>query len=237
MRYDMTQYNKWSEMKRPDEWTQADIPSSAGHYQLLAVDTDGELVVLDPQVVASSPEANERLAAARTDYAGVIYIGKASDLHDRFWKLVRSWRSSNRTSQVHESRKTWDASKDLQAKFPANRMRCRFMPLGHTHAGKRLSTEAKKVHDAFSVPDDDARKTNQPTAAAIMTNEASELIKYVKCMGYLPPLNTKPPDRPDALPDAPEQPSSSELQEIDNAIEMGDPDGQDVRRAIDNRGN
>jgi hypothetical protein len=55
-------------------------------------------------------------------------------------------------------------------------------------------------------------------------------------VGYLPPLNVKPPDRPDALPDAPAQPSAAELKEINDALEMGDPDGPEVRRVIDSQG-
>ena len=194
----MTQYNTWSELKSPNDWVLDDISIAGGIYQLLSVNDEGHPIVLE-SVAKDLPQdiknAGEKL------YAGVIYIGKAGDLHKRFWKLVRSWKTQNSTSQPHESRKTWNSDKTLQTLYPINNMRCRFMAIGHTKAKDRLSEDAKIYHDNLFGKDDDGRKTNQPTAAAVAVNESSELMKYEKLMGKRPPLNKKGADRPDVLPD------------------------------------
>jgi hypothetical protein len=232
----MTQYHTWSQLKAPDDWKQAEIPQAAGHYQLAAVDANGELVTVPHAPAGNQPaETVEQLEQGRVAYKGVLYIGKASNLHERFWHLVESWLTNTQPpSNPHESRKKWNKDPALQNQYPVGQMRCRFLAEGKVKSGQRLEGAAEEYHNIIWGPDDDARRTGQPTPAALVSLEASELMKYETCMGHLPPLNTKPADRPaDVPPRLTVEEDSHEIRLADDAIEMGDPESEDVKRTIE----
>src|SRR5688500_12429148 len=98
---------KWSTAQTADAWDVNEVPASPGIYEVVSVNADGtpQTIPLAPATAADDPSRYE--PAAREQFPGTLYIGKASNLKSRFGNLVKSWRSDAKPPYPHKSRETW----------------------------------------------------------------------------------------------------------------------------------
>lgn len=114
--------NIWSQWSTPDNLRKDDIPPSPGVYQLAVFRNDKRAMI-------HSATTNERLLAAESEYLGVVYIGKAVCLSERFWHLVQSWTSGTPVVR-HGSRKNYNQDhRGAQGIFLPDQVRCRCKPM------------------------------------------------------------------------------------------------------------
>jgi len=182
----------------PDAWTENAVPETPGFYLMRCLDQSGVPIsahlTLDP---VWDDDMQRRMRLAAEQFGELIYIGKAANLRERFWeKLIQSWWSGKPATPLHDSRKNWNDSQQLQQRLPLSGMQCRFVQIGSKPMKPNLSAKAQEMSDLFGWTEKDARNTNQPTTAAVQVAEATMLFKYIRVFGTPPPLNIKGPDRP-----------------------------------------
>lgn len=187
-----------SDWKRPDEWTDNDVPETPGFYLLRCLDgSDTPIRAIFTPALLWDQDMKQRIQLAANELDELIYVGKAANLRKRFWHtLVQSWWSGKPANPLHESRKNWNNLLRLQQQFPLKGMQCKFVEIGSKPMKSKLSDRAQELSDILGWTEKDARKTNQPTPAAVQGAEASKLFKYILCFRKPPPLNIKGPDRP-----------------------------------------
>lgn len=217
--------NPESDWRAFDLWKEADVPNLPGVYFVRCVGSNGQPILTDftPNPAWDSVTAGRMTSYAYT-HMELLYIGKAADLRQRFWeKLVQSWTLSK---PLHPSRVNWSKRPNVRNKCANGFMQGKFIITGRTGMNKstldvdQFATDLKAVQDTGNVKahvdflknnkaklvqffgkamnwsQTDARKTSQPTPAAVMVEESSLLMNYLMAFGRLPPLNVKGPDRP-----------------------------------------
>lgn len=180
----------WSGWKAPDDWRKRDIPPSPGVYQL-AVFRDGQRATIRtaPRDPSYLPEEVDRLAAIEESNRGLVYVGKAICLDDRFWRLVRSWQMIP-TSQLHDSRKTYNQNhRQVQSIFQPSEARCRYKRLSVFNWRTRMKGEIAKLREELWP--DSGQGHERPSAVATFSAEGTMLKEYLKWFRELPLLNKK----------------------------------------------
>ncbi len=122
--------NVWTPWESPAVWPKeslAHVPPSPGICTVRRVDPNGDpvrlpVILADPSVQATPVD----LAKRAEGWQGVVYVGKAVDVQNRFALLVNSW-VPNPPSKPHTSRENWD-QKDaaFRAQYPPDEMQVRF---------------------------------------------------------------------------------------------------------------
>jgi len=186
------------------EWERKEIPCRPGLYQLVAVDEHGE--PLKDTDGGGSQQCERVSRAFQNRYAGVLYIGKACNLQDRFWKLIQSWKSVNKPpSTCHGSRKTWEEL-SLKTKYPLDRMRFRYMPISSTN-WKKMKQLAKQdgIESLLAEVPTGTRSLGHDRSFApvehLAIKEYQMLKGFHRLTGRLPWLNRIHGEHPGGFPD------------------------------------
>ncbi|NLX24264.1 MAG: DUF2934 domain-containing protein [Phycisphaerae bacterium] len=199
----------WSDWKSPNDWKQEDILPSPGVYQLAVFRNEQQAKLYSPTT------SNCHLLRKEPHYQGVVYIGKAICLQERYWLLVQSWCSGTSVPR-HGSRKTYNQN-HLEAKerFCPGEVRCRYKPLASMNwvefreklklGLKPGASWQQQLHalwpDSGTLPKGLGEK--QPnsdedrliqSAIATFSEEGNLLGAFNKIYGIPPLLNKRPPE-------------------------------------------
>lgn len=198
----------WTPFRKASEWQRCDIPRRPGLYNVIAVGSDGNPAKV-PIPAGSDAEGIERAERAlRDDFPGVFYVGKACNLKDRFWKLIRSWKDPDKVpSNCHGSRKTWaDQPQTFRSDHPFDRMRFRYKTVSSSdwEELKRAAKDGGIKALLGGVPTEGTplghnREFDVVSHLAIAEYKAIE--RYHRFAGALPPLNLISGEHPGAFPD------------------------------------
>ncbi len=138
---------KWSDLKKPNGWKTKLIQSSAGIYQVVFCDDQG-----NPQEVPSNLQFTNLNIFNQIDnkrgchqFKGVLYIGKAKNLKDRFSLLCRSWVNQPKSDKLHGSRVTYNQNHDIQKVIPLKSIYLRFFRIGTSYTGTKQRNLTKEI--------------------------------------------------------------------------------------------
>ena len=188
--------NVWSRWTDPDSWHRSSVPESPGVYQL-AVFRQGRRERMDSVTPKAEwpPERLDRIQAVDKEYRGIVYIGKAVCLKERFWRLIRSWQLVP-TKNLHDSRDTYNKNhRNSQGLFGPREVRCRYKQLSTINWPKLRSRQraAKNPNDIASLLTfmwpDSGQDRSKPSAAATFSMEGRMLDTYECWYGNRPLLN------------------------------------------------
>jgi len=171
----------WSTLKSPSEWREGEIPSASGVYERIAVDINGDKIAFPIAYNGPDQTIRDRMQRYAGQMHGVIYVGKASDLSERFGNLASTWASKTTPSDSHGSRKKWDLSSSLQLKYPCERMMCRYLALGSDMSHVEIHRVAPEFKDVFFP--EDARKSDNPQTAVATVEENRLFREFGRCFG------------------------------------------------------
>jgi hypothetical protein len=185
---DMANPYEWTTPKTADAWDMNRVPASPGIYEVVSVNADGtpRAIVLSPEAAADEPGRYER--AAREQFPGTLYIGKACNLKSRLGDLVKSWRSDAKPPYPHKSRETWDRlDAATKAKYPFDSIRLRFERMSKQDWDQML--EAKKKGGVGALWSGSGKDRKYEPVTAITTTENRRMETYKKYHGSRPLLN------------------------------------------------
>jgi len=184
---------KWTKWMDPNTVQQSEIAPAAGIYELLSVDIEDRPL----QFNSVTPIA---LGVNQDDIIGlqgVLYIGKADDLRDRYWKFVQSWQTGSSVDGHGCRTKKYEPDAKIQRDFPLSCLRVRHMPIvEHSQS----DDHAEQVRKAL-IPYDVQRRTRNvelianPGMSPNPRNDYASYVEgehlrlFVKCFGSLPILN------------------------------------------------
>lgn len=198
----------WTSFRKASEWQRSDIPCRPGLYNVIAVGSDGSPVKVPTPVGSDAESIEQAERVLRDDFPGVFYIGKACNLRDRFWTLIRSWKDPDKEpSNCHGSRKAWTGqTQTFRSDFPHDRMRFGYKTVS--------SSDWKKLKRVVKDGDIEALLGGIPTGSTSLGHnrgfdvvshlavaEYQAIERYHRFAGALPPLNLIPGEHPGDFPD------------------------------------
>lgn len=197
----------WTPFKKASEWKRGDIPRHPGLYNVIAVDSNDQTIAW-PTPSGTDPASVKRAdRVLRKEFPGVLYVGKACNLQDRFWKLIRSWSDSKKMpSDCHGSRETWDSSPAFKGSYPFTQMRFRCMPVSGSDWKKlKAAAEEGGLESILAgVPGTDTPLGHDrtfPVVEHLSIREYQAIARYHQYAGALPALNRIAGEHPGDLPD------------------------------------
>lgn len=135
-KYKKTKY-EWTEWKSPDDILSIEeIPDGAGIYQLGCKDENGQIVNILPLIeIHKQRSANitsieiQGLSMTIDDLRKSLYIGRTIDLRERYWNLIKSWKTELKIKNIHNSREHYESNnekfKKVHEKYPISKIVCR----------------------------------------------------------------------------------------------------------------
>lgn len=244
-------YGLWNSWRSPAEWTRdriATLGHRPGVYMLRSIHSTDKPVEFPLAVWTdgSGAAANDLTTRAHS-LQGVLYIGKAIDLIDRFGLLVKSWQTDPPTPGHTSAKNYFGKDVGFQQHFPASKVE-----LTCKSIGSKDWTDAALADGLLGISQDwfwehypqwtqghGSSQMDQTVAAAI-ENERALLCLYRKVFGKFPPLNVDTPKDYDAQLDQEwldlylkfDFDPAKYDPEADAKVEMGALDSPEVRKLI-----
>lgn len=196
-------YGTWKPWRSPADWTAARIAGlehRPGVYMVRAI-TAPQTPVEFSVVMSGGGATPEELKKRATPLQGVIYIGKAVDLTNRFGTLAFSWQSNPPVGAHTSARNYLRKDAAFRQQFPADKIELRCMPIGTKDwTDKALAEGLLDISQNWfwqhypHWTQGHGNSDMDQTCAATISAEQSLLCLYYKVFGDFPPLNIRQPN-------------------------------------------
>lgn len=198
-------YGTWRGWRTPLAWTAQDI-AALGHrpgvYLVRAMTQQGKPVEFPVTLSAGGARATaEDLQQRAAFLQGVLYVGKAVDLTNRFGSLAASWQNSPPTRKHTSAHNYLLEDAAFRTQFPATLMELNCMPIGSKDwSDKSLSSGLLGLPQEWfwrNYPhwtQGHGSSEMDQTCAATIDKERSMMCMYRQAFGDFPPLNKKLPN-------------------------------------------